>query len=237
MSTKPRWGVGLTGQDIDLLLWLESLKLPFDPWVERVEDLRSETHVLYSRRFDGEANYEGVMNLASGLVRELNGAMALARSAHPVKVNSILDFSQPVPSRHVSIKAEGVVMRVYASSPTLTVYDAEGHVIPPPPPVPSPPQAWISQTRLDDIVGDVLVHASRADNWYDVYKLIEASSEYVGGINRLEMLSPGIKEAKRSANVFRHHRVDSPPSPLLDFHTVQGRAYAAAKAALGRGGR
>jgi hypothetical protein len=48
-QTISQWGVQLTGHDFDLLDWEETLKAPFDPWVERVPEM----FVLRWSEFDG----------------------------------------------------------------------------------------------------------------------------------------------------------------------------------------
>jgi hypothetical protein len=48
-QTISKWGVHLTGHDFDLLDWEETLKAPFDPWVERVQEM----FVLRWSEFDG----------------------------------------------------------------------------------------------------------------------------------------------------------------------------------------
>ena len=99
-------------------------------------------------------------------------------------------------------------MRVYSSRPTLIAYDADGNVIPPPPPTPSEAQRWSNFARNNDTAADMLDHYGRADNWYDIYKTVELAERLVGGAHKLKKLqgnrATDVTRLKRSANYYRH---------------------------------
>jgi hypothetical protein len=64
------WGVHLTGHQFDLADWEETLRAPFEPWVERSQEM----YVLRWTGFDGLQTFE-VHARAQALVEQLNGAI------------------------------------------------------------------------------------------------------------------------------------------------------------------
>lgn len=227
--TQGRWGIALAGEDLDILDWRETLKAPFDPWVEE-HDVQGKVQVLFSERFDSANSAEEAREIAGSLVSEMNGAMAIWRGSRALNVAAVIDFSAPTPRRHIFAKAEGGSFRIRSSSAGFTT-SADGIRVPKSPPQPSAPQEWVRRAERTDGVADLLAHASRSDNWFDVYKVIEAAAAIVGGEHKLTPLSPGSKDAKTTANFHRHHKAHK-PDPLMSFSDAKAHAFHAAQAAL-----
>jgi hypothetical protein len=80
--------------------------------------------------------------------------------------------------------------------------------------------------EADDLIGDLLVHLSKANNWFDMYKVIECLERGFGGEQEFIKLGwappQQLKRLKRTANSFRHMRGKNPPFPmtLLEARTL-----------------
>ncbi|WP_372708072.1 hypothetical protein [Brevundimonas sp.] len=172
--------------------------------MEKLTIREREEFVLFSQRFADATDYITVRAAALTMISEINGIMAIRKRAGRVRLKSVADFSDGEPKMYVSIEAHGALMRVRASSPTLTVRDRHGNVIPPPPPIPSAAQDWLELSRQSDHVSDLLTYAARADNWFDIYKLIEATSVLAGGQSKLiKLCGNQVKTAMERANEAR----------------------------------
>jgi hypothetical protein len=101
MSEEVKWGVGLRGHGFDLKDWEESLRAPFDPWVERL----NEEYVLRSSAFDGLASSDVVQARAQALVDQLNGAMAASNGTRQISLGSFIRFD-PDGTHHFYIPVE-----------------------------------------------------------------------------------------------------------------------------------
>jgi len=230
-----RWGIELRGHDFDVLDWLETLNRPFEPFVERRE-VQGDRVVLFSSQFESEVNADAVRGMADGIVSSLNGAMTLMRGGDLLSISGVIDFSTAPPSRHnFGVLIAGTARVRMSSTGTLTVRDASGNVVPPPPPTPSAPQRWISETgAVQDAVADLLSYAGRCSDWFEMYKLIEAAGVAAGCANQLVAIcGPDLKLARATANYYRHHNTYRPPS-LMPFDEARAHALHAARTALDR---
>ena len=62
---------------------------------------------------------------------------------------------------------------------TAEVRDAQGNLVPPPQPEPSAAQTWTKKAEGNETVADMRVFAGRADNWFDIFKTIEAAETWL----------------------------------------------------------
>jgi hypothetical protein len=64
---------------------------------------------------------------------------------------------------------------------TLEARDADGNLVPPPPPEPSQAQRWVQVAQHSDDVGDMVIFAGRAEDWFDIYKALDLAQSLAGG--------------------------------------------------------
>jgi hypothetical protein len=235
-----RWGVHLTGHRFDLLDWEEALRLPFDPWVERVQDM----YVLRWSGLDGLELSE-VNTRAEALIDQLNGAMAAARGSRPARGQDVVQFAPDGTRHHFVMLAETLEFRDRIYAATVTI-GSDGAVAPAAEPKPSEVQEWAIIADTDDRLADALVYLGRRE-WFDLYKAIECMEDWAGGEAALGSLGwfklEELKRVKRTANSFRHRRGgrhSPPPNPATAeeafgmiatlvkkaFETVQARSQA-----------
>jgi hypothetical protein len=125
---------------------------------------------------------------------------------------------------HHILHAEGITLRIRMGRPTLTAYDKDGNVIPPPPPQPSEAQNLLQTARLDERLDKALHHLSRADNWFDIYMAGEALFK-VKASNRL--LPKTLRKRRdvdllmKTANTYRHAYADRVPANPMAMDTAQ----------------
>jgi len=195
------WGVELNGAAEDKKRWRMLLKPPFDPFVEEVKDERGDYLALRSTTFDGVANSKEVHELAKKLFKTLNVVMSKTADADPVMNGAVLEFvPNGLPRKHHHLEAEGITMRVRVGLATLTVTDAQGNVIEPPP-APSRAQLWMSAVMLKPEIGSALRFLDGKPDWVELYKAYEAVKQMPnGGISENE-----IKRFKRTANAEERH--------------------------------
>jgi hypothetical protein len=203
------WGVHLTGHQFDLADWEEALMAPFEPWVERSQDL----YVLRWTGFDGLQISE-VHARAQALVEQLNGAMAAARGSRPIRVNGVVQFD-PAGTRHVHVMAAMAAIEGRSSVSAIgRVIGPDGVVMSDAAPQPSEVQRWTTIADTDDRLADALVYLGKGE-WFDLYKAIECIKDWAGGetaLDKLGWIEPGeLTRVKRTANSFRHRRGGHPP--------------------------
>lgn len=210
------WYVVLGGHEGDLSEWRYELVPPFDPYVLKVSE--TET-ALWSADVQDAKDAAEVRERASTILRVLNGALKLTVSSEPVAMASVAHVNDAgVRSTYMFIEPASMRVRAFALRPVVVAYDADGNLIPPPPPSPSRAQRWASLGRSYDVVADMLDHYGRADNWFDIYKTIELAEALFGGEHKLKRtLGPRAADAKRlkqSANFYRHARQVEPDDLL-----------------------
>lgn len=206
----------LSGYEGDLSEWRYELAPPFDPYVLKVSE--TET-ALWSADVQDAQDAAEVRERASTILRVLNGALKLSVSSEPVTIASVARVDDAgVRSTHMFFEPASMKVRAFALRPVVAVYDADGNLIPPPPPTPSRAQRWSRLGRSYDVVADMLDHYGRADNWFDIYKTIELAETLFGGEHKLKrILGPRAADAKRlkqSANFYRHARQPQPDDLL-----------------------
>jgi hypothetical protein len=223
----PGWLVQLTGHDFDLRHWERSLKPPYDPWCERIPNGENFIFSLRSHRFVHAQSADEVRERAMPLIERLNGALGVVADAEPLNFQGVLRIDDQG-GLHFFVFLEDHV-RTRDAIEIVGVTDANGNLIPPPPPEPSAAQVWVEAAEQDEDIADMLIFAGRADNWFDIYKAIELAERLSGGKHELPKLL-GVSRVKcqnmrETANFYRHARTHRPKvltdlmdaKPLLSF--------------------
>lgn len=199
-----RWGVELNGPEEDQEAWRLLLKPPFDPFVEEVKDERGEYLALRSSAFDEIVNSKEVHHAAKQLFSTLNVAMSKNADTDPVTNGAIVEFiPEGPPRRHHYLQAEGIAVRVRFGIVTLTLRDAQGNVVEPPP-APSRAQQWMRAVALEPSIGSALRYLQGKPSWFELYKAYEELKDWNmpnGGISRKE-----IARVTQTANAGERHR-------------------------------
>jgi hypothetical protein len=203
------WGVELNGADEDKNVWRMQLKPPSDPFVEEVKDERGNYLALRSTTFDGADNSGEVHKRAKQLFRTLNVVMSKNADADPVTNGAVVEFvPNGQPRRHHYLEAEGITMRFRVGLASLTVTDAQGNVIEPPP-APSRAQLWMRAATLNPEIGSALRYLEGKLSWPELYKAYEAVRQMPnGGISNSE-----IKRFTQTANAGERHHPKSKNKP------------------------
>jgi len=220
-QTSNHWGVELNGADVDKKFWCMLLKPPFDPFVEEVKDERGDYLALRSAMFDGVANSDEVNEIAKQLFRTLNVVMSKNADADPVTNGAVVEFVPiGLPRKHHYLEAEGATFRIRGGPVTLTVTDAQGNVIEPPP-APSRAQLWMRAVTLNPEIGSALRYLEGKPGWFELYKAYEVVRLMPqDGISNRE-----IKRFKQTANAGeRHHPSNKHKPHAKPMELWEGRA-------------
>ena len=175
----PQWGVHLTGHNFDLLDWEETLTAPFDPWVERVQEM----FVLRWSGFDGLDAAE-VHTRGEALLEQLNGAMTASKGSRPIRGQDVIQFAPDGTRHHHVLAAANLELRSRVSAAAIGIIGPDGAVVQDAPPQPSDVQRWTSIADTDDCLADALVYLGRRE-WFDLFKAIECIEDWAGGEDAL----------------------------------------------------
>jgi hypothetical protein len=148
---------------------------------------------------------EEVHRAAKQLFSTLNVAMSKNADTDPVTNGAVIEFvPDGQPRRHHYLEPEGITIRVRVGIPDVTVKDAQGTVIEPPP-APSRVQLWMRAAALDPEIGSALRYLQGKPGLSELYKAYEAVRNMPnGGISKSE-----IERFTRTANAGeRHHPND-----------------------------
>lgn len=215
-SCPPGWYAILQGEEFDLEDWCHSLNEPFEPVAFK---LPSGETVLRSSEFDDAETAAEVRERALILIGRFNGAINLWNDAQPVKLGGVCKIDEEG-RQHSTVFMEALSLNVgrFRLSATVTQIGPDGKPVPLPPPRPSKPQEWNRLAEANDNISDLLEHAGRADNWYDIYKTLELADLVMGKNRRFEKMftkdEADIDLLKSSANFYRHARAYRPPNLL-----------------------
>lgn len=138
------WGMHLIGHPFDLADWEETLRSPFDPWVEHKNDMC----VLRSSDFDGLQASE-VRARAEALVERHNGAMGAIGGSRPIRGQDVVQFTPGGVRRHHILVAESLEFRTRLSAVAMLV-GPDGAVAPDAAPRPSEVKKWTAIADADE---------------------------------------------------------------------------------------
>jgi len=185
------------------------LKPPFEPFVEEVKDERGDYLALRSSAFDGITTSEEVHRTAKQLFSTLNVAMSKNVDTDPVTNGAVIEFvPDGQPRRHHYLEAEGMTIRLRVGLAEMTLKDAQGNVIEPPP-APSRVQLWVRAAALEPEIGSALRYLEGKPGWFELYKAYEAVKKIPnGGISKSE-----ITRFTQTANAGERHHPNNKKKP------------------------
>ena len=220
MPRSAGWAIELKGHPVDLSDFERELVPPHSPWVER----DGEILLLRSTTWADMSQSGPVMHEGRRLIGQLNGAARLRHDdAQEVQLGPLRRFDEAGQPLAVTIDAtlciteEGDRVRFEAST-FLKDGTVQG---------PSFMQRSIAEADASDILAELLLHITRSNNWFDLYKAMELAELIMGGQHKLER---AIKKGefgaewkiwenfRQTANHYRHappkaNRLpDNPPS-------------------------
>lgn len=169
-----RRGIEIIGPEKEMGYWLRVLQAPFDPHLEKIEDLRGDYHVLHSSTFDGLIEAVDVYEQARRIVALLNATMRNIHKFTPISVGAVVEFSQDgKPKKHAFLRAETAEFELRAFG-FVSNRDADGNEIP----TQSNVQRWMDAAQRDPRIASAIGYLSREATWYDFYKAYEALKPY-----------------------------------------------------------
>jgi hypothetical protein len=170
-------------------------------------------YFLRSQRFDGLADLSEVFHLAADLFAKMSGAAKVFSSGASVSLGDAMqvhaDGSRTAIKRVIANMRAGLEFLATISTGTKTGEPPEREA-----------QRWLMLAEEDDNVADALEHFTRADNWFDLYKVYEVICRGVGGEAALDdkewATTYRIEDVRRTANHYRHYRRrgEKPATPL-----------------------
>jgi hypothetical protein len=209
-----KWGGVVEGHAFDLADWADALIAPYDPWIEQWSIGGTACQVLRSRDFEDARDSQEAHERATLLVAKLNGAFAARCHSDPVTLRGIADKLPDGTVRQMIVMAVGTAR---GRSRLSAIADRNAST----PPPPSTIQTWLQSATGNAFAEDLLMHLSKPDNWYDLYKAFEDVRKLCGNETLLKKRSwcPAGKELdtfKHTANYHRHSLADparrNPPS-------------------------
>ena len=208
-QVRNRWGIELNGPEEDQKAWRMLLKPPFEPFVEEVKDERGDYLALRSSAFDGITTSREVHRTAKQLFSTLNVAMSKNVDTDPVTNGAVIEFvPDGQPRRHHYLEAEGMTIRLRGGIAEMTLKDAQGNVIEPPP-APSSVQLWVRAAALEPEIGSALRYLEGRPGWFELYKAYEAVKKISnGGISKSE-----ITRFTQTANAGERHHPNNKKKP------------------------
>lgn len=215
MKNAEGWAVELKGEQIDIDDVREVLQPPFDPWIE--DHLTGDSVVIPLLRTKAWAPLSkpaDVTRDARRIVQRLNGAAILIHSdAKPIGVGFALKFDaagKRIPMLSAaSARLNLSLGRTRTRDRVAAVTSAT--------PSESSVQRWLRESDADEKRAELLLHLTRADNWYDLFKSAELVRKLAGGETALKSALgpdwPYWRSMFRTANCYRH-APDSEKYPL-----------------------
>lgn len=222
------WGARLLGTAEDLAKWQAVLKPGFDPWVEPFQN----EFLLRSSELDKAESATEVRDAAEPLIDRLNGLIALSFRAMPVRFGGVTEFFADG-RRHETVFVEMAAFEMFGHDVAIFTGTVDGPGKLNVPPQCTQTQRWANVTRNDKKLADALSYFGKADDWINIYKVLECLILRFGdaesdGKREANFLKLGwappsdIQLLKRTANHFRHARLkyDPPPVPM-ELRTAQ----------------
>ena len=232
-ASRVGWGVVLGGEEYDLEEWREALRQSFDPWVTE------DGLILRSSSLDRATTGSEAYDLATALMDQVNGALAVRYRAQVVRLKGIMEILSDGTRRPAPVLAS---FNVTERPDKVRAMVVVGEPKPRPPPEPSEIQRWLSIAAEDALLADALTFFGRGDDWFDTYKALECLIGRFGGGKEADFLALGwtsadkIKLLKWTANSWRHSprgrpKVVPPPKPMERIEArellarLMGRAF------------
>lgn len=203
-SPEPGWYGQITGPQFALDDWCRLLERPYHPVAIRLET--GET-LFTSQELNDLTDADEVREAALAIVNRLNGAFRLFDEIRPVELQGTVQVTDDG-KLHRTMCAEAGSIAYVGARVEAEVIGPDGKVKPQPPQI-SEPQVWNALAQSNELVSEMLDHLGRADNWYEIFKVIECCEDLVGDGERGLLALMGdrkaeVKKLKITANSFRH---------------------------------
>ena len=207
MDQTVHFGAMAAGNSGTLKRLRNELIKPWEPWAEEHEIQSELQTILFSTRLAEAADVGAANDIAKLLLGRINGIYKTVRGHVPIKFSGLVRFE---PGQAPMLMTIGEANITLASATA-----GEGWVAPNPPVAPSPLQRDLYLASVDSKFDDLLSYAARCEDWFDVYKAIEAASDIAGGehklLKALGSTGPSVKDMKNTANFHRHYKTYNPP--------------------------
>lgn len=223
MQNQPGWAVEVNGEKIDLDDLQKRLPAPFDPWIEQFARCDEQKLVLRSHAWKRLNSAEEVHMDAARILERLHGqALLYDAEATRLTPGGVCQFDVDGKA-HRTIIANTGKFNITLGRVRLRATGSTGNSSSPP--AETETQKWFRQAEDDENRGELLIHLSRAKDWYDVYKVMELIRKTAGGSNGFKrLLGNDQREWERiwrTANCKRHapDPIKYPlPDPPADFN-------------------
>lgn len=188
-------------------------------------------HYLLADEIDNRPQGVQYYEVAPTILDMVNGLARVADAAYqPVELSGYYFEGE---RRHVVVRAESVVVRVRARTPSVLVTNSDGVVQAPPPP-PSPQRAAVAATHPDVSEALAIMSQAAALGWGELYKVFEIVRDSVkpstldkSGLARAHDLKAFRASANRpdlSGADARHARMSGEP-PKHHMSLPEGRQF------------
>lgn len=202
------WGVTLAGEDVDLGDWRDAMPVGFDPHVLDAELEGTDRLVMRSSGWERFTSARIVFDDACRLIQRLNGIMRLFDpDVGSVRAENVYFMDQGGrPHRHLIANSGQMRVRERGDRARFNVQVGEHK----PKPEPTPVQRLCANAETNATAADLFSYLSAADNYFDLYKAIEASEQLLGGHNRtVDYMGTDSgrtwKRLREIVNCHRHH--------------------------------
>lgn len=200
-ANAPGFAVVLTGRKIDLDAFRDLLPPPFSPWVEDYSEPGGLQLLLRTTAWNSLTDPAEVFRDLLPLIERLNGLVLLAYDdARPVTPGGTYHF-WPDGRRDI-------VMRCVSATFNITLGRCRVRGISSTAGPPSEPAESVMQRRLREVHADpadtkrdLLAYLTKADNWYDLYKVMELVRRLVGDEVELNRARNSAPLRRRNAGV------------------------------------
>lgn len=204
-----RWGIVLKGHTVDIDVWQRFFAQPFHPYVENT----SLGVVLWSLGMQQARNSLEAWEICKIEIRLMNSIVLNSYGGEWVQADCVIEVDRNGDlKKHVIIEPQPIKIRVSVGTPTISIdgkmsaINKQGHRL-------SLQQDWWSMAKQDKTLTDLLVHASKNDDWIEMYKVIEKVIKIFGGESALTkalaaentLSAKSVFQLKRTANYYHRH--------------------------------
>lgn len=221
--TVHRWGLGINGAAVELDDLAETHLPPGgEPWVEWVTRDQFRDLVLRSAAFDTAQDAVEADGLGRRLLAGVNAMLRLVGGG-PFTSGAVFEFVPDGPPRRIILATIDASFGRIIARGVGVVIGPDGSVVEAPPPVPTRTQRMLDAASSDPLAADVLHHLSLADDWYEIYKCLEAMGAMQDSVRKKLAMQSGIpaddiENLRQTANYYRHYKTYRPATllPLRD---------------------
>lgn len=218
-----RWGIVLKGHAVDIDVWQRFFAKPFYPYVENT----SLGVALWSLGIQEARNSLEAWELCKTEVQLMNSIVLNSHGGEWIQADSVIEINRNGDlSKHVILEPQPIKIRMSVGTPTISIggemstINKQSHRL-------SLQQDWWSMAKQDNLLTDLLVHASKNGDWIEMYKVIEKVIQIFGGEPALRkalaaentISAKSVFQLKRTANYYHRHASGKslPPANPISF--------------------